>query len=62
MQLNNIIIIVFFLITVAPLSPTKIYQFRKASLEELLKSKLQNGQWPSSIINITENPISAVVC
>ncbi|KAF2900057.1 hypothetical protein ILUMI_06126, partial [Ignelater luminosus] len=50
----------------APLSPIKMAQFRKASLEEMLKSKLepklQNGQWPSSVIHITENPISAVVC
>ncbi|KAK4877342.1 hypothetical protein RN001_009848 [Aquatica leii] len=52
--------------TLAPLSPVKMAQFRKASLDEMLKSKLdsklQNAQWPSSIIHITENPISAVVC
>ncbi|GJQ76854.1 hypothetical protein Trydic_g15060 [Trypoxylus dichotomus] len=47
---------------VAPLSPVKMAQFRKASLEELLKSKFPNGQWPTSMIHITENPISAVVC
>ncbi|XP_017772216.1 PREDICTED: protein NDRG3 isoform X3 [Nicrophorus vespilloides] len=47
---------------VAPLSPTKMAQFRKASIEELLKSKFSTGQWPTSAIHITENPISAVVC
>ncbi|XP_074035101.1 misexpression suppressor of KSR 2 isoform X2 [Leptinotarsa decemlineata] len=48
---------------VAPLSPTKMALFRKASLEEQLKTKLASvGQWPSNIIHITENPISAVVC
>ncbi|XP_022920315.1 protein NDRG3 isoform X1 [Onthophagus taurus] len=47
---------------VAPLSPVKIAQFRKASLEELLKEKFPNGQWLTSVIHITENPISAVVC
>lgn len=48
---------------VAPLSPTKMAMYRKASLEELLKSKMSpTGQWPSHIIHITENPISAVVC
>ncbi|XP_031349141.1 protein NDRG3 isoform X1 [Photinus pyralis] len=51
---------------VAPLSPVKMAQFRKASLDEMLKSKLdsklQSAQWPSSIIHITENPISAVIC
>ncbi|XP_072400114.1 protein NDRG3 isoform X3 [Diabrotica undecimpunctata] len=50
-------------VEVAPLSPTKMAMFRKASLEELLKSKMSpTGQWPASIIHITENPISAVVC
>ncbi|XP_057671759.1 protein NDRG3 isoform X2 [Diorhabda carinulata] len=48
---------------VAPLSPTKMAMYRKASLEELLKSKMSpTGHWPSNIIHITENPISAVVC
>lgn len=47
---------------VAPLSPVKMAQFRKAPLEELLKTKFANGQWPTSMIHITENPISAVVC
>ncbi|XP_074035103.1 misexpression suppressor of KSR 2 isoform X3 [Leptinotarsa decemlineata] len=52
-----------FSIEVAPLSPTKMALFRKASLEEQLKTKLASvGQWPSNIIHITENPISAVVC
>ncbi|XP_018566471.1 protein NDRG3 isoform X2 [Anoplophora glabripennis] len=48
---------------VAPLSPTKMALFRKASLEELLKSKFSTGgQWATNVIRITENPISAVVC
>nr|CAI5863442.1 unnamed protein product [Callosobruchus analis] len=49
---------------VAPLSPTKMAMFRKASMEELLRSKYPNGgqHWPANIIHITENPISAVVC
>ncbi|CAH0547385.1 unnamed protein product [Brassicogethes aeneus] len=48
---------------VAPLSPTKMALFRKTSLEELLKAKFGNGgQWPTNVIHITENPISAVVC
>ncbi|XP_018323124.1 protein NDRG3 isoform X2 [Agrilus planipennis] len=51
---------------VAPLSPIKMAMFRKASEEEIVKTKLepkiQGVQWPASIINITENPISAVVC
>ncbi|KAJ8922133.1 hypothetical protein NQ315_004067 [Exocentrus adspersus] len=48
---------------VAPLSPTKMALFRKASLEELLKSKFSTGgQWTANVIRITENPISAVVC
>lgn len=46
----------------APLSPTKMAYYRKTSLDELLKAKLQSGQWPSTVIRITENPISAVVC
>lgn len=54
---------ILFTISVAPLSPTKMALFRKTSLDELLKSKLPNGgQWPTNVIHITENPISAVVC
>ncbi|KAJ8975578.1 hypothetical protein NQ317_013080 [Molorchus minor] len=48
---------------VAPLSPVKMALFRKASLEELLRSKLPKGsQWATNVMRITENPISAVVC
>ncbi|XP_060520892.1 protein NDRG3 isoform X1 [Cylas formicarius] len=49
----------------APLSPAKMALFRKQSLEEMFKSKLHSGghKWPLGIIiNITENPIAAVVC
>ncbi|XP_049818505.1 protein NDRG3 isoform X8 [Aethina tumida] len=50
-------------VEVAPLSPTKMALFRKTSFEELLKSKFPGGgQWPTNVIHITENPISAVVC
>lgn len=52
-----------YFFAVAPLSPTKMALFRKTSFEELLKSKFPGGgQWPTNVIHITENPISAVVC